>query len=75
MSCSRAGAAVALPPSYEELAALHVATLTAASFLAPKGVLCSLPVLQQSVAALTSHALGVEQLLGMLSADGRCAAR
>lgn len=62
-------AAVALPPSYEELAALHVATLTAASFLAPKGVLCSLPVLQQSVAALTSHALGVEQLQKMVALD------
>ena len=59
----------ALPPSYEELAALHVATLTAVAFLAPKGVLCSLPVLQQSVAALTTHALGVEQLQMMVALD------
>eukprot|EP00964_Phaeocystis_antarctica_P026653 scaffold15017_cov64-Phaeocystis_antarctica.AAC.2 len=61
--------AVALPPSYEELAALHVATLTAVAFLAPKGVLCSLPVLQQSVAGLTTHALGVEQLQMMVALD------
>ena len=60
---------VALPPSYEELAALHVATLTAVAFLAPKGVLCSLPVLQQSVAGLTTHALGVEQLQMMVALD------
>ena len=61
--------AVALPPSYEELAALHVATLTAVAFLAPKGVLCSLPVLQQSVAGLTTHALGVEHLQMMVALD------
>ena len=61
--------AAALPPIYEELAALHSATLTAVAFLAPKGVLCSLPVLQQSVAALTTHALGVEQLQRMVALD------
>ena len=65
---TKAPAAV-LPPIYEELAALHSATLTAVAFLAPKGVLCSLPVLRKSVAALTTHALGVEQLQMMVALD------
>ena len=72
---SPAAAAPPLPARLEELATLHSATLTVAQFMAPKGVICSLPLLQQSVLSLAQRELRVEHLQQMVALDDRLGLR
>ena len=64
-----------LPPAHASLAAVHVATLTAAAFLAPKGVPCTLSHLAASVKALAGLELTPTALRHMVGVDAQLALR
>ena len=66
---------VELPKEYEELAKAHVATLTAAAFMAPKGVACTLDRLALTVRSLTGRELSACDLRKLVALDDRLALR
>ena len=64
-----------LPEEYEELARVHLSTLTAAAFLAPKGVPCTLDRLVLTVRSLSAIELTAIDLRKMAALDDRLALR
>ena len=64
-----------LLPQHEALLALYASTLTAASFLGPKGVLCLLSRLAPTVRALARLELTAEHLRQMCALDASLALR
>jgi len=64
-----------LPKEYEQLAKAHLATLTAAAFLAPKGVPCTLDRLALTVRSLAGIELTGDDLRRMVCVDDRLALR
>ena len=63
----------ALPALHEQLASLYAATLTAASFLAPKGVACTLERLLPVVQSLSRMELTADALRTMAAIDAQLA--
>ena len=57
------------PAAHAPLASLYAATLAACSFLAPKGVLCTLDKLAPTVAALSGGELTAESLRQMVAIE------
>lgn len=64
-----------LPGPLEEVAQLHLATLTAAAFLAPKGVACTLGCLSDTVRSMAKLELTAEALRKIVAIDSSLALR
>ncbi|KAL1530051.1 hypothetical protein AB1Y20_000973 [Prymnesium parvum] len=72
---SREASPPELPLDYEQLAKVHLATLTAAAFMAPKGVPCTFDRLALAVQTLTSLILSELDLRKMVFLDDRLGLR